>query len=504
MKVFNAEQIRKIDAFTIANEPIKSVELMERAAIALHGWMLKKLKIDTPVVFFVGPGNNGGDGWALARLLYASGFINIKFFLFSPKGQLSEDSEVNKKRLLEETGVSIQIISSEADFPVITTNDWVVDALFGSGLTRSLEGLAAGLVTHINEAATTVIAIDIPSGLFCGNNSENRSNAIVKAAYTLSFQFPKQAFLFSENERYVGQWTVLPIGLHADVIEKEQTPFFYQTEKDLKEIARSRSRFSHKGTYGHCLIISGCYGMMGAAVLAAKAAVRSGSGLVSVHVPRLGYPIIQASVPEAIVSIDESDIMYTGVNSLDNYSAIGLGPGLGCKVNTSRAVIDLVKKIKKPMVLDADALNILAAHEGAFSNLPPNSILTPHPGEFDRMTQKHSNGYTRFQSQLQFSAEFGVIVVLKGANTSITVPDGTAFFNATGNPGMAKGGSGDVLTGLITGLMAQKYSPVEAARLGVFIHGKAGDLALKHNGYHALSPSDLINNFGKAFKKIEK
>ena len=505
MKIFNSEQIRKIDAFTIESEPIASVDLMERAANQLFLWCRKKYSPETKIVVFAGPGNNGGDAWALTRLLYKDGFTNIRFYNLIISDKLSPDSEINKERLKKETLVSINEINSEADFPKIGKDEWIIDGLFGSGLSRPVEGVALKLVQRINKLEIAgVISIDVPSGLFSENNLKNNPEGIICATHTLSFQFPKLAFMFAENERYVGRWEVLPIGLHQEIINKEDTPYNFIERTDIKAIVRKRDKFPHKGNYGHALIVAGSYGMMGAAVLASRAAVKSGAGLVTTHIPRLGYEIIQSSVPEALTSIDESDLIFTGINHLNNYTAIAIGPGLNTKVNTVKALKEVITNTKVPLVIDADALNILSKNRELIDILPENSILTPHPKEFDRLTMKHKSNYERFVTQLEFSKKHKLVIALKGAHTCISSPKGDVWFNSTGNPGMATGGSGDVLAGIIVSLLAQGYKAYRSAIAGVYLHGLAGDIALKSEGYNALSPSDIINKLGKAFKKIEK
>jgi ADP-dependent NAD(P)H-hydrate dehydratase / NAD(P)H-hydrate epimerase len=504
-KLFTSAQIKRLDAYTIENEPVSSVDLMERAATALFGWVTLKFRKDDQFLFFIGPGNNGGDGWALARLLFHAGFENIRLYVLGHATKISPDSEINKKRLEEETDIEIHEIRKENQFPFISANDWVIDSLFGSGLSRPLDGMALSLVKYVNNSPKAgVISIDIPSGLFGEDNSENNSGSIVQADYTLSFQFPKLSFFFAENEKQVGQWEILPIGLHPEGVANEPSDYEYSQLADITKLIKPRARFSHKGTFGHALIIAGSYGMMGAAVLATKSAIRSGAGLVTCHVPHLGYQIIQSSVPEALVSIDESDLMFTGINQLEKYSAVAIGPGINTKLNTRRGLNWLIDNCNVPLVIDADALNILSENKDWLARLPENTIITPHPKEFDRLTETHSTHFSRFKHAVEFSKQYKIIVVLKGANTSICSPDGMVWFNSTGNPGMAKGGSGDILTGIIVSLLAQGYLPQEAAKIAVFIHGLAGDMALKNKGYHALTPSDIIEKLGKAFKKIEK
>lgn len=504
MKIFTAKQIREIDAYTIKNEPIPSIDLMERAAKALADWIKKRFNKNTQFLFICGPGNNGGDGWALARILFHFGYENIRFYLLNITDKLSSDSEINKQKLKEETDIRVKTISSEKDFPYISKDDWVIDALFGSGLSRKLEGLSASLVRYINKSEKPgVISIDIPSGLFSENNLENNPENIINARFTLSFQFPKLSFMLAESEDFTGNWHILDIGLNQEKIESEPTKYYILNRSEIKSIVKPRRKFSHKGTFGHSLIIAGSYGMMGAAVLACKAAINSGSGLVSAHIPRLGYDIIQCSVPETLVSFDESDIIFTEVLHLEKYNAIAVGPGLNKKSNTAKALHNLLKKIKVPLVLDADALNIISENKTWLDIIPDNAILTPHPKEFDRLTQDHKTGYERLLTQIEFSKKYNVIVVLKGAYTSISDTTGNVYFNSTGNPGMATGGTGDVLTGIIVSLLAQGLEPIDATKMAVFVHGLAGDLVLKKAACQGVTPTQIINKLGKAFKKTE-
>lgn len=505
MKIFKAEQIRKADQYTIENEPIKSIDLMERAALQLRIWIENNYSITIPVRIFVGPGNNGGDGWALARLLSKVGFSDLQLFLLDISNKISPDSEINRQRLKDYQKIGVITIRSESDFPELKSSDLIIDGLFGSGLSRELSGLAAKLVEHLNKSEKfQVIAIDIPSGLFAEPVDGNKIGPAIKADHTLSFQFPKLSFFFSEFTEFVGNWHVLPIGLHTDFINKEPTSFHYIVEEDIREYIKPRNKFSHKGTYGHALIIAGSYGMMGAAVLSTRAAVSSGTGLVTAHIPRLGYEILQIAVPEALASIDESDLIYTGGPDFIKYSAVAVGPGLNQKSNTRKAIEELFETCNKSLVIDADALNIIAQNQKLLELIPENTIITPHPGEFDRLTKKHQSHYSRLQSQINFSIKHKLIVVLKGAHTSIALPDGSVYFNSTGNPGMATGGSGDILTGMLVALLAQGYEPEIASKIGVFLHGRAGDYAAEKFGQHGLSASSIIEFIGPAFKKLEK
>lgn len=504
MKILTTDKIREADAYTIKHEPISSVDLMERAARQLLKWITDRYAMDEAIRIFVGPGNNGGDGWALARLLGENFYSNIEVYLLKISDKLSPDSEINRKRLISYPEIKIFELEISEDFPALQEGDVVVDALFGSGLSRPLEGLAASLVHHLNQSKRkAILSVDIPSGLCADGCKGPQEDAVIMADDTLSFQFPKLAFVMPENDPYVGRWHVLSINLHPNYIEKAETPYFYVQEKLINKIIRPRKKFSHKGTYGHGLLIAGSYGMMGAAVLSARAGVRAGLGLLTTHVPRLGVDIVQSSVPESLLSIDESDLIFTEHPDLSAFSVVGIGPGLNQKMNTAKGLKSLLETVKVPLLIDADALNLLAKLENWKDLLPEQTILTPHPKEFERLFGKFDNSMARLEAQLEFSKNYKSIVVLKGAHTCITTPEGKVFFNSTGNPGMAKGGCGDVLTGIILGLLAQGYQVTDAAIAGVYMHGLAGDLGAAEVGQTSLIPSDLIAFLGKAFSKFE-
>ncbi|HAN17425.1 MAG: hypothetical protein A2X13_09085 [Bacteroidetes bacterium GWC2_33_15] len=502
MKIFRSAQIREIDSYTIINEPVESIDLMERAAIAVTLWIKENIQINKKIIVFAGPGNNGGDGLAIARQLIKFDY-NTSCFILKASGKLSPDCQINLDRIKELKNAEITEIKSVSDLPLINSDEVIIDALFGTGLTRPLDGLAKDVVKHINNSNAGVISVDMPSGLFGENNSDNNFESVIRANYTLSFQFPKLSFIFPENEDFVGKWIVLPIGLHPGIIEKTETPFCYLENDFIKTRTRQRNKFSHKGAFGHVFLVSGSYGKMGAAVLAAKACLKTGSGLVTVHIPKSGYTIMQTALPEAMVSIDPSDSFFTEFFVNLKYSAIGIGPGIGIKPDTFRAFKKLLNEYRKPMVIDADALNIISENKELLKIIPENSILTPHPKEFERLTETWANDYERLQKQIQFAVNNKLIVVLKGANTSIACPEGTCYFNSTGNPGMATAGSGDVLTGIILSLLGQGYEPKLAAIIGVYIHGLAGDIACEKTGDEALIASDIIENLGNAFLKLK-
>ena len=513
MKILPVEKIREADAFTIENEPIDSVDLMERAASKVYEWFMKRCKTkEASVKIFCGIGNNGGDGLALARMLYFSGIIP-QVFIVRYSDKMSRDCEINFDRLKEsrdvtpvasESLVPMYDIFSEDDFPQIYDNDIIIDAIFGSGLNRPIEGFTAELIKYINKSNAIKIAIDIPSGLFaCGGQQStvngqwstvNGQQPIAKVDYTLTFQFPKLAFMFPEYDAFVGKWEVLDIKLHKDFIDNVETLNFYTTEDVVKPIIRKRTKFSHKGIYGHALLVAGSSGKTGAALLAAEACMRTGVGLLTAHLPKDALLPMQVYLPEAMTSIDKSNTHCTEINDILPYTAIGVGPGIGKNDETVTLLKKIIQEATLPLVLDADALNILADNPTWLSFLPDNTILTPHPKEFDRMFGMTNNSFERLELQRKMSVVHNIIIVQKGAHTAITFPNGTCFFNSTGNPGMATAGSGDVLTGMILSLLAQRYTPQEAALLGVYLHGKAGDVAAEKLGMESMIARDIIGN----------
>ena len=492
MKIPNIQAARKADAYTIENEPISSVDLMERAATQIYFWLMKKLKTkEVSIKIFCGMGNNGGDGLALARLL-ATQDIYAQVFILRVSDNFSHDAEVNYERLNAIQEVPMFDIFSKDDFPKITDEDIVIDALFGSGLNRPLEGVAAELVNHVNDNQAVRIAIDIASGL--NGDSINNGDAIFRPDYTLSMQFPKMAFLYPENEPFVGKWDVLDIKIHPDYLENVDTANFYTTADVVRPLIHKRGKHSHKGTYGHALLIAGSTGKTGAALLASESCMRSGVGLLTTHLPKSAMLPLQVYLPEAMISPDQSDDCFSQIPDLQQFNAIGVGPGLGKAKETVAALKHLIQKVQVPMVLDADALNIISENKTWLSFLPERTIITPHPKEFERLFGKTDNSAQRIELQREMSVKYNIIIVLKGANTSITFPNGSCFLNSTGNPGMATAGSGDVLTGIVLSLLAQRYTPEEAAVIGVYVHGKAGDVAASELGMESMIARDIVKS----------
>lgn len=493
MKVFSIPQIRAWDAFTIANEPVSSLQLMERASAAFVKWFCERFDDRQCVNIFCGMGNNGGDGLAIGRLLIQKHY-NVKVFVVRHSTKGSPDFLENLKRL--ELQTPIRWIEKESDLPVLNSRDYILDALLGSGLSRSPEGIIATAIQTMNKSKATIISVDIASGLFADSPNDPAA-IIVKPAYTVSFQCPKLAFFQPQCAEYTGDWQVVNIGLLSEYEQLTDTPYFYTAVSEVKELISPRKKYAHKGLFGHALLIGGSYGKIGAMVLSAKACLRSGAGLLTVQIPRCGYDILQTSLPEAMALPDWHWMVNTTVPELTPYSALGVGPGLGKDPLTLSMLKQLLMTLTQPLVLDADALNLISENRDLLSLIPKHTILTPHPKEFQRLVGKNpADDYEKLDMLRAFSQKYQVIVCLKGAHTAVALPDGSIHFNSTGNPGMATGGSGDVLTGIITGLLAQGIPPAEAAVFGVYQHGAAGDRAAQKCTQPALIASDIINEMG--------
>lgn len=504
MKILSAEQIKSADQYTIENEPISSIDLMERAGERLTTRLLDIFSQTNDYIIVAGTGNNGGDGLVMARLLYGQ-HKNVKVFVLHT-GKLSDELILNIDRY-EKLGKSVEFIKSINDVSLIQpSNDaLIIDALFGNGLSRPLEGVAAELVKYINALPQLKVAVDVPSGLSVDGKHISTVQNTVLSHLTLTIQFPKLAFMFAENEKFIGKWEIIDIGLHPDAIQQSQTDFYSLDEKMIRDMVQPRETFSHKGTFGHVCICAGSKGKIGASILSAKAALRTGCGLLTLHVPSSAAMEIHSQFPEAMVEADENDTyLTTTVKNISNFHAIGFGPGVDKHKETANVLKHLIQNVAQPLVIDADGLNILAENKTWLQFLHGSTILTPHPGEFDRLTEKHKSAYDRWNTQREFSKKHGVYVVLKGHHTSITTPTGLCFFNTTGNSGMATAGSGDVLTGIITSLCAQGYSPLHASLLGVYLHGYAGDVAAEQLSETSIIASDIIDHIPVFFKVFEK
>lgn len=500
MKIVSATQRRLIDSYTIKNEPISSHALMERASNECFRWIVSRFDKLVPIFILVGKGNNGGDGLALARMLAEVEF-NIVVLIPISKAPFSPDAQKNLLLLQEQKKASLIYVNAVADIPLIPENAICIDALFGSGLNRPIEGLLADCILKLNSVEAIKIAIDISSGL-PDEQCVTSDLVVFKADYTLTFEFPFLSFFFADNEQYVGEWHLLSIGLHPLAIFNTDSTYKFVKEEDIKSLLRSRSKFSHKGTFGHALLIAGSKGMAGASVLAARACLHSGVGMLTVHGPAINYQVLQTAVPEAMFSVDVDEKYFSQLIDIQKYSAVAVGPGLGKHIHSVEAFSGLVETCVKPLVIDADGINILSINKLLLNKLPADTIITPHPGEFDRLVGVSETGAERLQKAIEFAQKYKIYIVLKGAYTATITPGGLCYYNSTGNPGMATAGSGDVLTGIIVGLLAQKYTPLNSCLLGVYLHGLSGDIAAQNLSQQALTATSIVENIGSAYKVL--
>ena len=501
MKILTCTQQKEADAYTIANNNILSINLMEKAASLIADEISKRWDRSHRIVVFAGAGNNGGDALAVARLLFSKSYP-VEIYLFNIKGTISEDCMTNIQRLQQCGFTDYHEISNAFEPPKLTAEDVVVDGLFGSGLNKPLSGGFASVVKYINASNAQVVSIDLPSGLMGEDNSNNLRTNIIRADLTLSIQLPKLAFLFPENEDIVGEWKTLDISISQEFIAQADTPYIITEASEMSQLIKPRKRFAFKNNFGHALLIAGSSGMAGASILAARACLRSGVGLLTIHTPVCNHDILQTAVPEAMVQNDVHELYFAEPVDLDNYQAIAIGPGIGQEEETALATFDQLADCYIPAVLDADAINILSSHRNYLNRLPRRSILTPHIGELERLIGRCNDSFDRLTKAKELAAYLQCYIVLKGAYSTVITPEGKFYFNPTGNPGMATGGSGDVLTGIILALLAQGHSQENAARLGTFVHGLAGDIACRRTGEISLTASDIIAALPEAWKEL--
>ncbi len=513
MKILSAEQVRAWDKYTIDNEPISSFDLMERAALAFTYWFTNIYDSEKNVFVFCGTGNNGGDGLAIARLLHQR-FFNVQVFICKISKNETEDFKKNLEMLPHRAEILRGYINEGEAFPPIPKDAIIIDAMLGSGLTRPIEGYWADFFQYLNTSENEIVAVDIPSGLFADRHTPQgvivtasgarQAGVTIEAHRVLSFETPKLAFLMPENQQVIQSFDFKSIGLKPEYLEEIEFYNLFITEDMAFNLLKKRHRFAHKGTCGHALLVCGSLGMAGAAILSARACLRSGVGLLTIHTPQCNRLILQTAIPEAMCREDAINDVVTHIEDCLSCNTIGIGCGLGKDKRTVKALKDLLKNYTNPMVIDADALNIISENKDLLKCLPANSILTPHPKEFERLFGSTNNDFERLELLRESAKSLNINILLKGAHTIMANTEGVCFFNSTGNAGMATAGSGDVLTGIITGFLAQGYEPSSAAILGIYVHGLAGDLAAERVGQEALIASDIIENLGAAFKKIQK
>ena len=506
MKIFTNDGLRRIGDHTLEKENITMLDLIERAASAVSYELISRWRVSKRFVIFAGPGDNGADALAVARMMYEQGY-RPEVYLFNIKSaQLSEACLVNRDRLLETVDEDFDFIEVITNFtpPALDKNDVVVDGLFGNGLRTPLKGGYTALVQYINSSGAYVVSIDVPSGMFGEWNMGNDRRNIIRANLTLTYQSKRLAFYFAENAEFVGECKVLDLDLDSESTARTPTDFYLIEREDVCEVLRPRNPFINKYDNGTVLLIAGSYGMMGAAVLAAKGALRAGAGLVTVHAPRCGYQVLQTAVPEALFEPDRNELVTTNIDLHHTYSVVALGPGMSVNDETLEAVHQFIMNFKRPCLIDADALNCIARRSMLLKSIPQRSIITPHAIEFDRLFGEHHTDEERLKKAIDMSKRHNITIVLKGHYTMTVRPDSKVYVNSSGNAGMATPGSGDVLTGVISSLIAQNYQPDWAVVLGVFLHGLAGDLAAQEHGTYGMVASDIVNNLGKAFIEAMK
>ncbi len=502
MKIFSKEQIYEADKITTQKQNISSTDLMERAGNQIFNWMhLRMQGAQVPIHVFCGIGNNGGDGLVLSRQLITHGY-NVITYVVNCSDKRSKDFLINYDRIKNVTNDWPKLLKCESEFPEIGRDDIIVDAVFGIGLNRAADDWVKRLFQHFRASQAFTLSIDMPSGLYSDKVPEDE-NGVVWAGYTLSFQTPKLVFFLPETAKYSVQWEVLDIGIDQEFLFTTETEVELIGKHEVLPLYKPRDKFDHKGTYGHSLIIGGSYGKIGSVLLASRAALNIGAGLVTAFVPKCGYTVLQSGFPEAMVITDANEEMITNIKFDIEPSVIGIGVGVGTNTKTVKAFETFLKENKASLVIDADGLNILAKKKALIKLLPETSVLTPHPKELERLIGKWKNDFDKLKKTKAFAKKYKVIVVIKGANT-ITVFNDKLYINTTGNPGLATAGSGDVLTGVITGLISQGYEPLAATIFGVYLHGKSADLALEKYGYQSMIASNVTFYLKDAFMDLFK
>jgi hydroxyethylthiazole kinase-like uncharacterized protein yjeF len=500
MKIFNRDQIYGADKVTITNQNISSFELMERAAGYVFKWLQKNLPKKKVIHIFCGIGNNGGDGLVIARKLHADDY-EVKTYVVAYAEKRSDDFLAAEKKLKTDENAVVSVIKEHDKLPTINADEIVVDAIFGIGYDRPAAVWVQELYTKINESGAYVVSVDLPSGLYL-DAVPKESEPVIKADVLLTFQVPKLVIFLPETGKFIKKWKRIDIGLDAEYLKNTQTDLQLIDFAEIKKRYKKRDKYTNKGTFGHSLIIGGSYGKMGAVVLSAKACLKAGSGLVTTYIPQFAMPILQTAIPEIMVLTDRHNGTYLEEINFDlEPDVVGIGMGMGTASISMEALGSFLKISKKPMVIDADALNCIAKNPDFLMLIPAKSVLTPHPKELKRLIGEWDDDFDKLEKAKNFASKYDLVLVIKGANT-ITIHERQIFVNDNGNPGMATGGTGDVLTGIITALIAQGYKPVDAAIFGVYLHGSAGDLAAEKLGFEALTAGDVVENLGKAYLKI--
>ena len=506
MKILSSEAIRELDMATCHAQGISTIDLMERAASAVTVEIISRFLPSRRIVVMAGPGNNGGDALAVARMLYEQGYKNLEIYLFKVDRKLSHDCLEQRNKIITIDGINFTEVTKEFAPPVLGENDVVIDGLFGSGLKRPLDGGFGQVAKYINGSGAYVISIDIPTGLYGEWNSWSAQavrSSMVHANLTLAFQVPRLTFFFEENYEIIGEWKLLDIDLDDAKMKDLETQFYLLERRNIRPLIKPRHPFTGKRDYGSTLFFTGSTGLVGASILSSRTALKSGAGLATVHGPRGALNIMQTAAPEVMFEPDRNEHFITDMTVHHHHQVVVAGPGIGTHDQTVSALEGLLKNVPNMLLLDADALNCIAKRPALLTMLPPNkTVITPHIGEFDRLFGDHFSSEERLRTAIDMAHRYKIVIVLKGHNTMVVRPTGRVYINSTGNPGMATAGSGDVLAGVIGAFLAQGYSPEQAATIGVYVHGLAGDLAVDELGEFGIVASDIADHVGRAIKMV--
>ena len=502
MKILSSESIRELDTATCEAQKISTIDLMERAAQAVSCEIISRFLPGQRIVVMAGPGNNGGDALAVARMLFEQGYKKVEVFLFNVSGKLSHDCDEERKKLITIDGIDFTEVTREFNPPYLGKGDVVIDGLFGSGLSKPMMGGFVAVARYINESGAYVISIDLPSGLFGEWNAQANRRDMIHANLTLAFQIPRLSFFFEENHEILGDWMLLDIDLDEGKMKDLRADYILVENNNVRPLLRPRNPFSAKRDYGSVLLFAGSTGMVGASVMASRTALKSGAGLATVHGPRGALGIVQTAAPEVMFEPDRNEHIISDMSVHYSHQAVVAGPGIGTHDLTINALESLLRNVPNTLLLDADALNCIAKRPTLLTMLPPKTVITPHVGEFDRLFGEHSSSEERLHTAIEMARQYNIVIVLKGHYTMTVRPTGRVCINSTGNPGMATAGAGDVLTGVIGAFLAQGYAPEHAATIGVYVHGLAGDMAAEEIGEFGVTASDIADRIGRAIREV--
>ena len=501
MKIFSSEALKQLITTTCERQNISTIDLVEREGSVVSCELIARFLPSQRIVVMAGPDNNGAIALAAARMLFEQGYRKVEVFLFNI-GKLSHDCDEERKKILPIDGLDFTEVTKEFVPPYLGESDVLLDGLFGIELSEPMRGGFVAVARYINESGAFVISIDVPSGLLGEWNQHVLKRDVIHANVTLTFQLPRLSFFFAENAELLGDWKLMDIDLDQARIKDMESDFRLMEARNVRPLIKPRPPYTSKRDYGSTLFFAGSTGMVGAAVMTSRSSLRSGAGLATVHGPRAAINIVQTAAPEVMFEPDRNEHVITEMPLHYTHQAVCVGPGIGTHDRTVDALEGLLKQNPSNLVLDADAINCIAKRPALLSMLPARTIITPHVGEFDRLFGNHDNSESRLQTALEMARQYNLVIVLKGHHTMVVGATGRVSINSTGNPGMATAGAGDVLAGVITAFLAQGYSPDLAAKIGVYIHGLAGDMAAEDLGEFGVMASDIANRVGRAIKRV--